>query len=194
MTTIRPETAEDYEAIREVNQLAFGREEEARLVEALRRLPDFIPELSLVGIEAGRVVGHILFSPMVIETQEGAVPALALAVLAVRPEFQNQGIGSELVRDGLERCRSLGHRIVVVIGHPKYYPRFGFSPARAQGLKVPFPVPYEAFLALELVPGALDGLAGMVKYPPPFDEALGACVPEGREVGRVLDELPLLSF
>jgi putative acetyltransferase len=171
MTTIRPETAEDYAAVHEVNALAFVREVEARLVEALRRMPDFIPELSLVAVEGGRVVGHILFSPLVIETKDGAFPALALAVLAVRPEFQRQGIGSALVRDGLERCRSLGHRIVVVIGHPEYYPRFGFSPARARGLEVPFPVPDEAFLALELVPGALDGVAGMVKYPPPFSEA-----------------------
>jgi len=168
---IRPETPDDYTAIREVNTLAFGREVEARLVENLRRLPDFIPELSLVGIEAGQVVGHILFSPLVIETQEGAVQAVALATLAVRPEFQNQGIGSELVRDGLERCRNLRHRIVVVVGHPAYYPRFGFSPARERGLEAPFPVPDEAFLALELVPGALDGVAGVVRYPPPFGEA-----------------------
>jgi len=96
--------------------------------------------------------------------------ALALATLAVRPELQNQGIGSELVRDGLERCRNLGHRIVVVVGHPKYYPRFGFSPARAQSLEAPFPVPDEAFLVLELVAGALTGVAGMVRYPPPFGE------------------------
>jgi putative acetyltransferase len=171
MITIRPETAEDYAAIREVNALAFGREVEARLVEALRGLPDFIPELSLVAIEAGRVVGHILFSPMVIETKDGAVPALALATIAIRPEFQNQGIGSELVRDGLERCRNLGHRIVVVVGHPAYYPRFGFSPARERGLQAPFPVPDEAFLALELAPGALDGVVGMVSYPPAFGEA-----------------------
>jgi len=170
MTTIRPETAEDYAAIRDVNALAFGREEEARLVEALRGLPEFIPELSLVAVEGGKVVGHILFSPMVIETKSGAVPALGLALLAVRPEFQNQGIGSALARDGLERCRNLGHRIVVVVGHPAYYPRFGFSPARAQGLEAPFPVPDEAFLALALVPGGLDGVAGMVRYPPPFSE------------------------
>jgi putative acetyltransferase len=171
MTTIHPETAEDYAAIHEVNALAFGREVEARLIEALRRMPDFIPELSLVAVEDGRVVGHILFSPMAIETKEDAVPALALAVLAVRPESQNQGIGSQLVREGLERCRSLRHRIVVVVGHPPYYPRFGFSPARARGLDAPFPVPDEAFMVLELVPGALRGVAGMVKYPPPFDAA-----------------------
>jgi putative acetyltransferase len=170
MITIRPETTEDYAAIHEVNLLAFGQEIEPCLVEALRESPDFIPELSLVTIEAGQVVGHILFSPMVIETKEGAVPALTLAPLAVRPEFQNQGIGSELVRDGLERCRNLCHKIVVVVGHPAYYPRFGFYPARAQGLEAPFPVPDEAFLVLELAPGALDGVAGMVRFPPPFSE------------------------
>ena len=169
MITIRPETAEDYAAIHEVNLLAFGQEVEPRLVEALRRLPDFIPELSLVAIEAGQVVGHILFSPFVIETKDGTVPALTLAPLAVRPEFQNQGIGSQLVRDGLERCRDLGHRIVVVVGHPNYYPRFGFSPARARGLEAPFPVPDEAFMVLELAPGALDGVAGTVRFPPPFE-------------------------
>jgi len=117
------------------------------------------------------VVGHILFSPLVIETKDGAVAALALAAMAVRPEVQNQGIGSELVPEGLEWCRSLGHRIVVVVGHPDYYPRFGFSPARARGLEAPFPVPDEAFLALELVPGALDGITGVVQYPPPFSDA-----------------------
>ena len=169
MITIRPEAADDYAAIREVNLLAFGQENEPRLVENLHRLPEFIPELSLVAVEAGQVVGHILFSPVVIETKDGAVPALTLAPLAVRPEFQNQGIGSELVRDGLERCRSLGHRIVVVVGHPTYYPRFGFSPARARGLEAPFPVPDEAFLVLELAPGALDGIAGVVRYPPAFE-------------------------
>jgi putative acetyltransferase len=168
MITIRPETAEDYAAIHEVNALAFGREVESRLVEALRELPEFIPGLSLVAIDAGRVVAHILFSPMIIETKDGVVPALALAVLAVRPEFQNQGIGSQLVRDGLEECRRLGHKIVVVVGHPAYYPRFGFSPARARGLEAPFPVPDEAFLVLELVRGALDGITGVVQYPPPF--------------------------
>jgi putative acetyltransferase len=169
MITIRPETAEDYAAIREVTLLAFGQEDEARLVEDLRRLPDFIPELSLVAVRGGQVVGHILFSPIVIETEKGAVPALSLAPMSVRPECQNQGVGSQLVREGLKRCRSLGHEVVVVVGHPTYYPRFGFSPARAKGLEAPFEVPDEAFLVLELTPGALDGIAGAVKYPPPFN-------------------------
>jgi putative acetyltransferase len=169
MITVRPETAEDYAAIREVTLLAFGQEVEARLVEDLRDSPDFIPELSLVAVQDEQVVGHILFSPMIIETEKGAVPALSLAPVSVRPECQNQGIGSQLVREGLKRCRSLGHEVVVVVGHPDYYPRFGFSSARAKGLEASFEVPDEAFLVLELAPGALDGIAGVIKYPPPFN-------------------------
>jgi putative acetyltransferase len=169
MITIRPETAEDYATIREVTLLAFGQEDEARLVEDLRRLSDFIPELSLVALRGEQVVGHILFSPLVIETAKGPVPALSLAPMSVRPECQNQGVGSQLVREGLKRCRSLGHEVVVVIGHPDYYPSFGFSSARAKGLEAPFEVPDEAFLVLELAPGALAGIAGVIKYPPPFN-------------------------
>lgn len=168
---IRPENIDDYTAIFEVNRLAFSGKAEPRLVEALRRSDDFISELSLVAEKSGDIVGHILFSPITIETQTGAVPALSLAPIAVRPELQRRGIGSELVRQGLERCRRLGHNIVIVIGHPHYYPRFGFSSARAQGLEAPFAVPDEAFMALELVPGALDGIEGMVIYPPAFNEA-----------------------
>ena len=168
MITIRPETAEDYAAIREVTLLAFGQEVEAQLVEDLRRLSDFIPDLSLVAVRGEQVVGHILFSPMAIETEKGAVPALSLAPVSVRPECQNQGVGSQLVREGLKRCRSLGHEVVVVVGHPDYYPRFGFSSARAKGLEASFEVPDEAFLVLELAPGALDGIAGVIKYPPPY--------------------------
>lgn len=96
------------------------------------------------------------------------LPALALAPMAVRPEYQNQGIGSELVRHGLRQCRDLGHKVIVVVGHPEYYPRFGFSLARAKGLEAPFPVPDEAFLVLELVPDALEGIKGVVNYPPEF--------------------------
>jgi len=170
MITIRPETTEDYAAIREVNLLAFGQEDEARLVESLRQSADFIPELSLVAVEGGEVAGHILFSPVVIQTEKATVPALALAPMSVRPEFQNQGIGSNLVRHGLKQCQRLRHKVVVVVGHPTYYPRFGFSSARAKGLEAPFPVPDEAFLVLELVRGALDGVSGVVKYPSAFGE------------------------
>ena len=168
--TIRPETQVDHAAIDEVNRVAFGRENEARLVENLRKSPNFIPELSLVAVKDVSVVGHLLFSPIAIQMGNSNLPALALAPVAVRPEHQNEGVGSELVRHGLNQCRDLGNKVIVVVGHPEYYPRFGFSSARAKGLEAPFPVPDEAFMVLELVPGALDGIKGVVNYPPAFDE------------------------
>ncbi|UCF09227.1 MAG: N-acetyltransferase [Thermoplasmata archaeon] len=172
MLEIRAETEEDRQAIFEVNELAFGRENEAYLVDALRESDDFIPELSLVAVKEGKVVGHILFSPIAIETELGFVRVLSLAPMAVLPEFQRQGIGTELVRQGLKECERFGHEVVVLIGHPEYYPRFGFSSARAKGLEAPFEVPDEAFMVLEIKEGALEGVSGMIKYPPTFDAAL----------------------
>ena len=150
--------------------LAFGGETEARLVEKLRGSTDFIQTLSLVAVRYTKVVGHLLFSPIAIKAKMTAVSALALAPMAVHPEFQRQGIGSELLREGLDHCRILGHKAVVVVGLPNYYPRFGFTSAKARGLEAPFAVPDEAFMALELTAGALDGISGMVTYPPAFEE------------------------
>jgi putative acetyltransferase len=161
---VRAETPEDREAIREVNRRAFGREGEARLVDALR--DGGYARLSLVAEEGGRVVGHVLFSDLPIIMQTGTLHALALAPVAVLPERQRQGIGSRLVREGLRTCAEAGHRVVIVLGHPNYYPRFGFSARLAERLKAPFSGP--AFMALELVPGALAGVCGEVRYPPPF--------------------------
>jgi putative acetyltransferase len=163
---IRAEGEADRDAIRRVNARAFGRANEAQLVDALRASTSFVPELSLVAVDDARVLGHILFSRIHIRTPERSVPALALAPVAVLPECQNHGVGSALIRRGLEECRRFGHRIVVVVGHPNYYPRFGFSPARAKGLDAPFPD--RAFMVRELVPGALDGVCGRVEYPPAF--------------------------
>ena len=128
--------------------------------------PGVTPGSSLVAEEGGRVVGHILFSDLPIVTADGTVEALALAPLAVLPSHQRRGIGSLLVREGLRACREAGHRIVVVLGHPEFYPRFGFSAELAERLKSPFSGP--AFMAAELVPGALEGVEGEVRYPPPF--------------------------
>jgi putative acetyltransferase len=169
MIKIQPEKREYDTAIHEINVLAFGLENEARLVENLRKSPDFIPELSLVAVKDKMVVGHILFSRITIQTKIGSFPALALAPMAVHPEFQKQGIGSKLIRQGFARCRKLGHKIVVVVGHPNYYPRFGFTSARAKGLEAPFSVPDEAFMVIEIAPGALNGISGMVIYPPAFE-------------------------
>ena len=170
MVRIRAERKSDTEVIHEVNRLAFGQEDESLLIRRIRNSPRFIPDLSLVAVEEGRIVGHILFSPVGIKTEKGVTPALSLAPMAVLPASQNRGIGSELVREGLTRCRQLGHKIVVVIGHPGYYPRFGFIPARCKGLEVSLPVPDETFMVQELVPKALDEVRGTVKYPPEFED------------------------
>lgn len=162
---IRSETSVDHEAIRQVNRLAFGQDAEARLVDELRE--GGYVRLSLVAEQGGKVVGHILFSDLPIITEGGNVAALTLAPMAVLPELQNQGIGSALVRRGLDECREQGHKIVVVLGHPHFYPRFGFSPKLAEPLSSRFGGG-EAWMAMELVPGALDAAKGRVEYPPPF--------------------------
>jgi putative acetyltransferase len=164
VTLIRAETPPDHEAIRRVNQLAFGREEEGRLVDALRR--EEYSRLSLVAEVEDQVVGHILFSYLPIITENRLLPALALAPMAVAPEHQRRGIGTELVRRGLELCREQGFGIVVVVGHPNYYPRLGFSADLAKPLVSPFAG--EAWMAAELTPRALEGVRGRVEYPPPF--------------------------
>ena len=177
MTRIRAETATDYAAVHEVNKLAFGGEGESRLVEALRKSRYFCQKLSLVAVKDQKVVGHILFSPAVIErvveigkkAENNDVPVLVLAPMAVLPEFQRQGIGSQLILHGLEECKRLGFGIAILIGHPGFYPRFGFMPARARGLECIYKVSNEAFLVAELVPGALKGVRGMVGYPVEFD-------------------------
>jgi putative acetyltransferase len=166
MVTIRPELPEDFSAVFEINHRAFGRLEEAQLVEELRRVAN--PQISLVAVRDEQVVGHIFFSPVIIEGQTSVVQALGLAPMAVMPELQNQGVGSLLVREGLNTARRMGQNIVVVLGHSKYYPRFGFEIASRKGLHCEFPAPDEAFMIAELTPGALRGVSGVVKYLPEF--------------------------
>lgn len=143
MLTIRPETPEDVDFIRYVNEQAFGQKEEAEIVEKLRNR--YALTISLVAVQKGEVVGHIAFSPVVIESESSHFEAIALAPMAVLPEYQRKGIGSQLVRAGLEECRRLGHEIVVVLGHPAYYPRFGFVPAKPNGVDCEFEVPEETW-------------------------------------------------
>ena len=161
---IRAERDADHAAIRVVNEAAFGGREEADLVEALRGEGAVL--LSLVAQIDSQIVGHVLFGRMWIETVTGAVPAVALAPMAVLPAYQRQGVGSQLIRAGLDLVRGLGEQIVVVVGHPAYYPRFGFSSETAGGLEGPFR--REAFMALELAPGSLQDVRGRVRYPTAF--------------------------
>ena len=162
---IRPETTKDQESIRRVSQQAFGGDDEANLVDALRDC-GFV-EISLVAAMDGKIVGQILFSRVTIITNVGTVNALSLAPMAVLPSHQRKGIGSKLVKAGLDACRERGHTVVLVLGHPEYYPRFGFSAALARSLESPFGGG-EAWMALELVPGALSDVEGRVEYSPPF--------------------------
>lgn len=169
MIIIRHETPSDILAIHDVNKQAFdGREAEAGLVDATRKSENFISELSLVAEENGQILGHIMFSRIHIETENGQLPALTLAPMAVLPRYQKRGIGSHLVRRGLDECNQLGHAIVIVLGHTDYYPRFGFSASLAKSLECPFGDCGEAWMAVELIPGALQGVHGKVIYPSAF--------------------------
>jgi len=169
---IRAEEERDRAAVHALNAAAFETRAEADLVDALREKAE--PFLSLVAEEEGddgaEIVGHILFTPVTV-AGHSEVKILGLAPMAVAPERQRRGIGSALVQAGLDRCRRRGFDAVVVLGHPDYYPRFGFVPATRFGLGCEWDVPEEAFLALELRAGALRGVAGTVRYHPAFDQA-----------------------
>jgi len=163
--TIRPENDEDQPAICNVNKIAFDGDAEASLVDALRA-GGFV-EVSLVAELDGKIVGHILFSRLTINTRVGTVAALSLAPMAVLPTSQRQGIGTKLVEAGLIACRVGGHKIVVVLGHPEFYPRFGFSADLARPLESPFGGG-SVWMALELVAKVLNGVEGRVEFSPPF--------------------------
>lgn len=170
LLTIRPEQPTDHEQVFEVNQLAFGQPDEARLVQALRRSPAFIPDLSLVAVENERVVGHLLLSRIAVRSSTTVHDALALAPMAVLPARQRMGIGSSLVKRSLADARHLGHRLVIVVGHPQYYPRFGFIPGEPLDIRLPFDVSPGAFMVFELAPNALAGVRGEVEYAREFAE------------------------
>ena len=168
---IRPEEHSNYAAIRKINELAFKNPAEGRLVDALRARPDYIRGLSLVAQLEKQIVGHILFSPIKILSPEGKeLSALALAPMAVLPDYQNLGIGTQLVRNGLERCERMGYNTVVVLGHPTYYPKFGFERASNYGIYCPFEVPDEAFMVWSPDASLLKKVQGTVVYPEEFNE------------------------
>lgn len=169
MITIRPEHPQDFAGVRHVNELAFGQPLEANLVEKLRE--HCTEALSLVAGEGDRIVGHILFTPVVVEHGTHRTVGMGLAPMAVVPERQRQGIGSQLVRRGLQILGERGCPFVIVVGHPQYYPRFGFESAAKHGLHCQWEsVPDEAFMTLILDPGAMAGVSGVATYRPEFSE------------------------
>lgn len=158
---VRTEEPGDRAAVHAINTAAFGAAVEANLVDALRaRNPGLI---SLVAEMEGAAVGHILFSPVSL-ADHAHLRIMGLGPMAVVPQRQREGVGSALVRGGLERCREMGYDAVVVVGHPEYYPRFGFVPAARYGVSCEFDVPDDVFMILELRAGALRGVSGVVRY------------------------------
>ncbi len=173
MIEIRTEHPADRKDVFAVNAAAFETAAEAELVEAVRgataRGPAE-PLISLVAVVDSTIAGHILFTPVTVE--DAGVPSLAMGLgpMAVRPDHQRQGLGSRLVRAGLDACRQIGEDVVFVLGHAEYYPRFGFEPAPAKGLRYRSAVFDPHFFVTELRPGALVGLSGWVRYHPEFEK------------------------
>lgn len=158
----------DSAAVQEVHTKAFGGPSEARLVRLITERGKAV--ISLAALNDGNVVGHILFSQVTIAQCPDGFNALGLAPVAVRPEFQRQGIGSKLIQEGLKQCKKAGYAAVVLVGDPAYYFRFGFSRAADYGLDNEYGV-HEEFMVLPLRDGALNGVRGIVKYVPEFEQA-----------------------
>jgi putative acetyltransferase len=163
----RKETGTDRDAVYAINAAAFESPFEARLVNRLRERAQ--PLISLVAVRDGKPVGHIMFSPVTLSGHPDVL-VMGLGPMAVMPPLQRTGVGSALVSAGLEDCKDLACAAVVVLGHPGYYPRFGFRPALNFGIDSEYEVPGDVFMALELHPGSLDGKAGRVKYHAAFSD------------------------
>lgn len=161
MTQIRHENTTDYDAVRHINEAAFESPAEAGLVDALRDQCETV--ISLVAEKDDQLVGHILFSPVTLPGHRN-LQLMGLAPMAVLPEFQRQRIGSDLATAGLEQCRAAGIDAVVVLGHPEYYPKFGFVPASRFKIGCEYDVPDEVFMMIELKSGALEGCWGTINY------------------------------
>ncbi len=169
---IRVESAEDRAAVRDVNRAAFPTSDEADLVDALRNTEAWIPAFSFVAEVDGRVVGHLLLTRAALVADDGTEhPILTLAPMAVLPEWQGRGVGSALVRAAIERATAAGEPLVTVLGHPWFYPTFGFRRAREQGIEAPRPWRDASWMALPLNPAGA-ALRGRVRFAAPFDPLL----------------------
>jgi len=172
--TIRTENPCDYDRVVKLTEEAFADLEisdhnEGKLVEKLRRSPNFIDELSLVAELDGQVIGHILFTPILIVNGAEKFESLVLAPVSVLPEFQKMGVGGQLIRAGHQKALELGFYSAILLGHPQYYPRFGYKPASKWGIKSPILLPSDdVFMAVELKEGALSNVSGIVVFPPEF--------------------------
>lgn len=173
--TIRQETSKDYEKVFNLIKSAFKDADfadytEQFLVERLRKSDAFIPELSMVAEIEGEVVGHILLTKIKIKNEWTMFDSLALAPVSVLPRFQGKGIGGQLILESHKKAKALGYESIVLLGHEKYYPRFGYEQADKYGIELPFEVPKENCMVIALVENGLAGVRGMVAYPKEFNE------------------------
>ncbi|MHC5076186.1 MAG: GNAT family N-acetyltransferase [Planctomycetota bacterium] len=170
MTEIRQEQPEDITAIRMINELAFGRPEEADIVDKLRE--NCSDTLSLVAVQEGQIIGHIFFSPVVIENDEKEIHGMGLAPMAVIPDYQRKGVGSMLVKAGIEKIKQTLCPFIIALGHPEFYPCFGFERASIYGIRSQWEVPDEAFMVLILDNEVMSGVSGTASYREEFNEAM----------------------
>jgi predicted N-acetyltransferase YhbS len=173
--TIRQETEKDHSEVFSVIESAFKEAEftdntEQFLVERLRKSDGFIPELSMIAEIDGKIVGHILLTKLKIKNKSTEFDSLALAPVSVLPEFQGKGIGGKLIMEAHKKAKELGHKSIVLLGHENYYPRFGYKQADKYGIELPFDVPKENCMVIELIENGLNGINGMVEYPKEFNE------------------------
>ncbi len=168
--TIREEIFQDIDAIRTINERAFGQPQEANIIDRLRANREGL--LSLVALQDEKIIGHILFSLVTIEDHHRILKGVGLAPMAVLPEFQRQGIGSKLIKAGIEILKTSGCPFIIVLGHPEYYPRFGFEPASHYGIRSQWEgVPDNAFMILWLDRSRINDMSGIAKYRDEFDKA-----------------------
>lgn len=165
---VRQEKKQDFNSIYDLHKKAFKQEDESQLVEFIRSSENFIPGLSLVAEKRGKIIGHILFSKIILRGEK-EYESLLLAPMAVLPEYQNQGVGGTLILKGLDRAKELGFSSIFVIGHKHYYPRFGFQRASTWNITCPFEVPDGAFMAIELQIDSLKGKSGVLRLPKAFE-------------------------
>lgn len=175
MSVLRKEIPADYLEVEALIEAAFktmkiSDHQEHRLVARLRRAPEFIPALSIVAEKDGELQGHILLTPISIANDTETFPALALAPVSVKPAWQRQGIGGQLIEEAHRQARELGHTTIVLVGHETYYPRFGYQLCRDFHIKLPFPAPDENCMVLALSEGVLTNVNGTVEYPASFFE------------------------
>lgn len=170
---IRKDTPEDFISVHELIKNAFKEEQysdqkEHFLVEKLRKSPSFIPELSLVAEYENNIVGYILLTEIKIVANEKEFVSLALAPVAVLPEYQGKGIGGKLIKTAHHIAKELGYTSIVVLGHEHYYPKFGYKKAVNYGINLPFDIPQENSMVIELIPDSLKNIKGKVVYPKEF--------------------------